>query len=111
MDNQKIEAILDRLLKLSEEGKLDWKRTASEKTFLLALNDGSITISGEYDEGQILYFRDEKGMVVEQIVMNYEDSTYRKFFKLYELARRKATNADATLDRILEQLNSDKIAA
>lgn len=113
MDNQKIEAILDSLLKLSEERKLDWKKTANDSTYLLTLEDSSVSIANLANANTIvqLKFRDEKGISIEEQMLNRSDPLFEKSLKLYELARRKATNADATLDRILEQLNSGKIAA
>jgi len=111
MDNQKIEAILDSLLKLSEERKLDWKRTANDSTYLLTLEDSSISITNFTNVMIQLNFRDDKGISVEERTFMASNPLFEKSMKLYELSRRKATNADATLDRILEQLNSGKIAA
>ncbi len=110
MDNQKIEAILDSLLKLGEERKLDWKRTANDRTYLLTLEDSSISITDLFGVIIQLNFRDDKGISVEEELFNNSNPLFEKSTKLYDLARRKATNADATLDRILEQLNSDYIS-
>ncbi len=113
MDNQKIEAILDSLLKLSEERKLDWKKTANDSTYLLTLEDSSISVANFFDANAMvqLNLRDDKGISVEEKTFDNSTPLFEKSMQLYDLARRKATNADATLDRILEQLNSGKIAA
>lgn len=110
MDNQKFEAILDRLIDLSESGQLNWKSTAGSATYLLVLKDSSISISG-HSPYIFIEFRNEKGVVVEKIVLGSSEKFYEKADKLFDLARRKALNADETIDRILEQLNTDSIAA
>lgn len=111
MDNQKFALILDSLLKRSEEGNLEWIRTASEYAFLLSLKDSSISIAKYSGTIITLNFRDEKGNVVEGMNLHSSDSRFSKADKLFDLARRKATNADKTIDRILEQLNPGSIAA
>jgi hypothetical protein len=112
MDNQKFELILDSLLKQSIEGKLDWKNTASLQTYLLVLKDSSITIWNVASVGIVFNFRDEKGNTVDEIrIFKGSDARFEKADKLFDLARRKATNADKTIDRILEQLNSGSITA
>ncbi len=111
MDNQKIELILDSLLRQSKEGKLDWKNTASSQTYLLVLKDSSITI-WDASVAIVFNFRDEKGNTVDEIrIFKGSDARFEKADKLFDLARRKATNADETIDRILEQLNSGSITA
>lgn len=121
MDNQKFEIILDRLLKLSEEGLLNWKTTASPKTYLISLKDSSISITN-FDLGIEFDFRNERGLTVETYSIynigevidrasEIENILFGKADKLYDLARRKALNADETIDRILEQLNPGSIAA
>ena len=110
MDNRKFEIILHSLIKRSEEDSLNWKTTASSSTYLLALKGSSISIM--YVDGRIIVdFRNEKGEVVESIMLRPSDELYLKAEELYVLARRKALKADETIDRILEQLNTGSIAA
>jgi hypothetical protein len=112
MDNQKLELILDRLIDLGEKGQLNWKKTAIQGVFLLALKDSSISVTKLVDGLVRLEFRDERGTIVEELdVYATEYEKYKKVNKLFDLARRKATNADETIDSILKQLNPDSIAA
>jgi hypothetical protein len=115
MDNQKFEIILKRLLELSEEDKLNWKTTAGPEKYLLALNDSSITIDFIDYIGDLcitFQFKNEKGETVEAVDVNKsEKEIFHKARTLHDLARRKALNSDKTIDRILEQLNPDSIAA
>lgn len=110
MDSQKFKIILDSLLKSSEEGNLEWKMTGNQYTYLLALKDSAISIEriGNYIT---LAFRDEKGNIVDEMTLAYPEQYNTEARRLYELARRKATNADETIDRILKQLSSDSMAA
>ena len=121
MDNKKFETILDRLLKLSEEGLLNWKTTASPKTYLISLKGSSVSITN-FELGIEFDFRNERGQSVEtystynvgEVVdraSDVENMLFGKANKLYDLAKRKALNADETIDRILEQLNPESIAA
>lgn len=111
MDNRKFEIILDSLLKRSEEGELDWKATGNQYVFLLVLKDSSISIE-RYVDGLIrLGFRDEKGNVIDETTVFSSSTKFEKAGKLFDLARRKALNADETINRILEQLNPGSIAA
>lgn len=110
MDNQKFNLILDSLLTRSEQNQLNWKTTGDQLTFLLALKDSSISIFNE--TGLIRFeFRNERGEKVEEHLLLYSDHDFEKAQKLYDLARRKALNSDETIDRIIEQLNPDSIAA
>lgn len=118
MDSQKFQIILGSLLERSEKGELNWKTTGNSDKFLLPLNESSVTVekfesfSGETT--YIFYFRNEKGEIVEELRKKREtmsDEIFEKSEQLYDLARRKALNADETIDRIIEQLKPDSIAA
>ncbi|MDQ3042016.1 MAG: hypothetical protein M3R11_06505 [Acidobacteriota bacterium] len=111
MDNQKFEIILDSLLKRSEEGNLDWKATANPCVYLLALKDSSISVD-KYTEPIVrINFRDEKGNIIDAVKLHSSEKNFEKVNQIFDLARRKATNADETIDSILKQLNPDSIAA
>lgn len=112
MDNQKFEAILNRLLELSEEEKLNWKSTGNSYKYLLTLNDSSITISSLVESIVAFEFKNEKGETVESMtITRIDEKLFNKSIELYDLVRRKALNSDKTIDRILEQLSPDSITA
>ena len=111
MDSQKFEMILKRLLELSEEENLNWKTTADQNTFLLALKGSSISIETDFAEDYggnifILQFRNERGEVVESMPIFGDSIYFKSAEQLFGLARSKALNSDKTIDRILEQLSS-----
>ncbi len=113
MDKQKFETILDRLLKLSEEDKLNWKATANPNKYLLTLNDSSIVIdhTGPIKPAIKFEFKNEKGETVEIISVDQKMENYHISLKLYDLIYRKTLDPDKTIDRILKQLEPDSIAA
>ncbi len=117
MDDRKFELILNRLLELSEDEKLNWKKTADPNTFLITLEGSSITIETEFAEDYggsifIFQFRNEKGEIVEsQSILGDNSAYFKNSERLFELAKRKALNSDKTIDRILQQLSPDSITA
>src|SRR5262245_39802802 len=111
MDKQKLQILLDRLLEGSEKGELNWKATGNPLTFLLTLKDSSISISNEMTEFEFT-FRNERGEVVERTnVSHMDESFFKKASNLFHLAMQKAKSDDDFIDRIIEQLKPDSIAA
>ena len=116
MDNQKFNLILDKILERTEEGKLEWKATANENTFLIVLRDSSISVSYEFDEydGSQYYtfnFRDENGETVasislkkSRIELDNDEKEFEKAQKIFDLARQHSFMNNKIVDRILEQL-------
>ena len=112
MDNQKFNLILDKLLERTQEGKIGWKTTANQDTFLAVLKDSSISIYHGYDEyelgeGYSFDFRDENGEVVASVMVLKEGANEKEFenaSKLFDLARQNSFMNNKTIDRILEQL-------
>jgi hypothetical protein len=110
MDEQKFKIVIDRLIKLSEIKELNWKTTGNPDTYLL-LKDSSISISSLYSEdireAIEIQFRNEKGEIVETVLITNDNSLSEKANHLFSLARGKALNSDNLIDRILEQLKLD----
>lgn len=111
MDNQKFNLILDKLLERTEEGKLEWKATSNENTFLVVLKDSSISVSYEFDEYDgsqcfIFNFRDENGETVSSINLTEQNDKkeVEKAEKIFDLARQHSFMNNKIVDRILEQL-------
>jgi hypothetical protein len=111
MDEQKFKIVIDRLIKLSEIKELNWKTTGNPDTYLLVLKDSSISISSLYSEdireAIEIQFRNEKGEIVETVLITNDNSLSEKANHLFSLARGKALNSDNLIDRILEQLKLD----
>lgn len=110
MDNDKFEIILNSLLKRTQNDELNWKTTANSDTYLLVLNDSSITI-GDGDYYVKFKFKNEKGETVESVSIMDNDENFSKAKELYDLIKRKALKTDETIDKILKQLNPESLAA
>jgi len=119
MDNQKFNLILDRLLEKTEGDKLEWEKTANRYTFLVVLEDSSISISLNFDDAieflnptkfYTFDFRNGNGDIVESVDISKFSGTdkttkeFEKAEKIFNLARSKSLRVDQTVDRILEQL-------
>lgn len=105
MNGEKIPILVDSLLARSQEGELEWKTTSNPLTYLLTLKDSSIAITKDITHIELV-FRNEKGEVVRTVVIHTgTDSFYKKAAELFDLARKKATNSDDIIDRILKQLD------
>lgn len=119
MDNKKFNLFLDRLLEKTEQGKLEWEKTADRNTFLLVLEDSAVSVTYTIDAGvdmngdtfsiwyYIFDFRNESGEVVESVKVSHKDKkdgSFRKAERIFNLARNQSLKPHQTVDRILEQL-------
>jgi len=111
MDDQKFNLILDKLLERTQEGKIEWKTTANQETFLAVLQDSSISINrgfGEYEGvGYSFDFRNENGEVVASVTLLQRTADIKEFekaSKIFDLAQQNSFMNNKTIDRILEQL-------
>ncbi len=109
MDNQKFKLILDKLLERTEEEKLEWKATANDNTFLVVLQDSSISVSYEFAELYNLEyytfnFRNENGETVASVSLKKDEKEFEKAQKIFNLARQHSFMNNKTVDSILEQL-------
>lgn len=116
MNKDKFNLILNRLLELSAKEQLKWKTTGNPATFLLVLEESSISVNaffGSEDSVINFEFRNERGETVERVPIQLREDkdSFEKASQLYQLANSKALNSDETLDRILKQLNPESIAA
>lgn len=113
MDENKFEIIFNSLIERTENGELNWKTTASPSTYLLVLNDSSISIDFPTFGSFEFEFRNERGETVESVSISRDEDEekFQKANKLWELARRKALKSDDTIDKIIKQLNPESLAA
>ena len=110
MDKQKLQILLDSLLNRSVKGELNWKTTGNPYTYLLTLKDSSISVSKESATVE-LALRNERGEVIERTEIIWNDELHQKASKLFDLSRAKARNEGDLIDRVIEQLKPDSIAA
>jgi hypothetical protein len=115
MEKEKVNLALNNLLEKTEQGKLRWERTADKNTFLVVLEEGTISLSHTFPDRanfeQILdggiytmNFRDEKGEVIASVAISKSNTYSAEFEKtatIFEMAKKKVNQK---VDRILEEL-------
>ena len=98
----KMEEILEKLNRLSNEEKIAWKPTVSPSTFSAVLGNSSAVIS---KDGLTFHLKLLNSSGDDLDHMYSGDWGNPRMEELYELARRRALNVDAELDDVLVELN------
>jgi hypothetical protein len=120
---EKHATVVDRLLRKTQAGDLDWKAAADDDTFQVSFRDSSLRIQetrvnrrGQSTVDYIISLINAEGAVVEtfsgvQLDEAFGDSFSETWFfktkELHELARRTALGSDKILNEILEELDDD----
>lgn len=104
----KILEIIDKLRKLSAQGRITWKPTVNEDTFMAALENTSVVMTRtqlrHLEPIYSLRILNELGVeVVKRDSNNSELAEYAAIKDIYETARHSAV--DAQLDNVLIELN------
>ena len=102
----KIETILEKLHQLSQAGKVAWKPTVDPLIFSVVLGESSVHISKAGDETYHFKVLNSSGDDIAQMFYRGRGSfSDPRIEELYEMARRRALNIDAELDKVLVELN------
>ncbi len=111
MNKQKFDLFLDRLLEKTEQGKINWEKTADRATFLAVFKDNAIALSRMLDNTKLdllqFAFRNEVGEIVDIVSLSNfdgENEDFKKAEKIYNLAKNQPEQIDLTLDQIIQQL-------
>ena len=102
----KIETILEKLHQLSQEGKILWRPTVDPSTFSVVLGESFAHVSKDRSGTYHFNLLNSSGDELDHAF--YDDSTLsgdQRVGRLYEMARRRALNIDAELDKVLVELN------
>ena len=119
-----LEKILEGLVRRTNDGKLQWKRTVADNEFVTSVDAIGIVVRelGRNSLGfplrRQLEIADENGATVEVIetgggmvgVPNdrrESDERARQLKQLYEMARRSALNTQATLEKLAKFLDTE----
>ncbi|GMV21818.1 MAG: hypothetical protein AMXMBFR57_17670 [Acidimicrobiia bacterium] len=110
----KYEAIVRKLIVETEAGRIAWEVTPYRNRFLMALDSSSIAVESRDDLVQLLVLNSE-GTVIDtveensmpdRLVSGYSSGNPSPIRVLYDAARRSAYGVEATLDSIIEQLDT-----
>jgi hypothetical protein len=128
-DANLIPKLIERLISLTAEGKIDWKETASEDDFQATVAQHVVTISRATNRNNWDAFEykirvaDRKGSLIDEAMPDDFDGDLRirevraegkttllpafeAFIRLYDAARRSARNVDKALTELLSSLDS-----
>ncbi len=119
-DSNLVPKLIERLIGLTAEGKIEWKETAAEDDFQALVGQYVVTISRSRNsanwDGWDYQIRvaDRKGGLIDeatdgdfdQALKIGEHSPCKAFTLLYDAARRAARNVDQALTELLASLDS-----
>ena len=111
---EQVGKLLDRLVRLTGEAKVEWSRTADENSFLAAVAKFTVTISAEEPTAHYPDYRlqiaDQSGKMIEETLEQFQGYTgdysgsYLKLKELFEIARRRASHVEEALSEMLTSL-------
>lgn len=119
MEQNKLIALINRIITKTSYGELDWESTNNPKSFSVSLSNYSISISAiksfDYDDDDYrITIYNEEGDVIEEAtdieLKNQMPDALIRFKTLFDEARRKAMGVDEALDDILKELEDDEDA-
>ena len=111
-----IDILVEKLLALTQEGKVDWRDTADEDTFLAAFPKYVVTVRKSEDsfdsygskseDSFDIRVADESGRTLEEATGGLNPRLRQNLRLLHEMARRRALHVDEALSDLLSSLSS-----
>jgi hypothetical protein len=113
---EQIAKLVERLTKLSRDGKVDWEETAVVDTFQALVSKFVVTVAkaGSHADADYRFtVLDQAGKVIEEAVISkYDDDVvytpphkeWLTLHQLHDLARRHALHTDEALSDLLSSL-------
>jgi len=109
---QKLVALLQRLLEQTAEGEISWEETAARDFYQVAFPSYTVQIGEREEESGTLDFVlrifNKDNQLMEEAgagdLRSELDNAYNQMRQLYTAARRKAMEVDEALDNILSSL-------
>ena len=103
--NEQAVQLIDRLLELTRNNKVEWQETVENNTFLAAFPKYVVTI-GKSEDAYRFGVADEFGKTLEDVAFAKSENRYlsEDFEQLHSLARRHALHSDAAISELLSSL-------
>ena len=89
-ERERQQRVIQLLLEKSSEGKLNWRQTADEHTFITAVGETQTAEVGRWDDGYVLVIRDESGrrlLDLEELAPHATETGDPRLILRYELER------------------------
>ena len=112
--DSKTKDIIEHLLSLTKDGKIEWQYANSENAFKIELNSATLVISyissdflsGEDDIYSLdMYNGTGKPIGLAALSRSDNQDDYQLLIRLFFAARESTDKKESTLDKILEELN------
>ena len=108
--NAKYVKLVSRLIEITKDGRLEWRRSSSENQYILELDSASFTITESMSMNTLtaytLIMYNDKNIEITiasgDTLVNQED--FQKLKTLYEAAIESCLKENATLKRVMEEL-------
>ena len=95
--------VLSKLLERTNQGKVMWKATAKEQTFIAVIGNSSVMISRE-DGAPVLKILDRSGRELAELDSIDARESRENLWALHREARHIALGVDRQLDELLKEL-------
>ena len=112
--DKKLSHLITTLIDKTRDGKVLWRPTISDGEFLAGFSRYVVSIKLGYDNEfrqerpfRSLTLLNQDGKTIDaKVEYNTDSSGYEELGELFMVARRSAHNAEASLDRLLRELES-----
>jgi hypothetical protein len=100
--------IVTRLLQHSDLGKLSWKPTPDEGTFIAVVGGFSVAIKGSPNGALVLRILNRAGVEIDRLTDRYFEGRtgHTQLGELFNTARRAALEVNSLLDELLKELEA-----
>jgi len=100
--------VLTKLLERTRQGKVNWRPTASELTFVATLGNTSVVIEGYRGMAPTLKILNKAGREIEFLGGDAPDAKdwRNTLYELYQMARRGALEVGSQLDDLMRELET-----
>jgi len=104
--------LIDKLSRRTNDGKVNWKSTSHEGTFIVDFREFSLSIMSGYDSEENESFvrftiLNSAGQELDYFLVTERESRWLFAYNLYSEARRKARNIDLVIGDITKELESE----
>lgn len=108
---ERYKELVQKLSQRTNDGKVNWKSTSDEKTFIIDFREFSLSISSYYsrrDSSEYVNFQilDSDGEVIDYFNVSEGDTEWFLSHELYSESRRKARGIDLVIGDITKELES-----
>ena len=99
--------VLTRLIEHTNAGRVDWKTTSDEQTFIVVYNNLSAMVQEDEFYGNVLKIFDASGKEIERLDSGLGGGDWAtELSSLHQMALRAALGVDKQLDEFLKEIES-----